>query len=82
MSKVNTSCYEQQSYQFDTVKMNYSFECDFENNHTDESIEYNQNKQNNIIVWSRKFINFFTKTLFLRNTQNNNDKVDIYKYYP
>lgn len=81
MSKVNSSCYEKQSYQY-SVDMLESND-DIENNHTPDSIEYYQSNQNNIIVWSRKVINFFTKSLFLRNTQiQNNEQNDIYKYYP
>lgn len=76
MSKFNTSCSEQQSYQFDNIH-----DGDIENNHTDESIEYYKNNKNNIIIWSRKFINFFTTALFLRNPSNN-DQNNMYKVYP
>ena len=38
MSKVNTSCFEQE------LQMEYYFDNDIESNHTDESIEYYKKK--------------------------------------
>ena len=75
MSQVNAS------YQY-SIGVGVSVGVDIENNHTDESIEYYQNKKNNIIGWSRKFINFFTKTLFFRNSTDSINSTNKEDYYP
>jgi hypothetical protein len=74
MSKVNTSCFEQE------LQMEYYFDNDIESNHTDESIEYYKKK--NVVMLGRKFINFLKNKLFGSFQNQNDDKYDIYRYYP
>ncbi len=57
------------------------FDEDIENNHTEESIEYYQNKNNKLIKWTCHIINFLKNSLTLNNLQSNvntsNIKLDV-----
>jgi hypothetical protein len=49
----------------------FNFDEDIENNHTEESIEYYQNKNNNLTKWTGRIINFLKNTLTPNNLQSN-----------
>jgi hypothetical protein len=62
MSKINN---------FFLLSNMFNFDQDIENNHTEESIEYYQNKNNNLTKWTGRIINFLKNSLTLNNLQSN-----------